>query len=825
MSSFADLNSAGARGITFEQATNDIKLSGDIRQIGEVSAMVAVTDGLLQYNGKKKYAKDIYDDIYYPKTPREQSAFNRSMANKTSGLKEGETKRIIVYTADNVYLITADGYMSGNIEQCISLNGSQKVINNYVQEWLNSDTSDEGFNILLETYGDESGGFDSFSLDVRDRRDENRNASVDSKKSYSRRAENTGAGFKDSEISKGKVTVASGVKLSKGEKAILSKIAKDSGVAVVVERFSGTDLASKGFYSGGVVHLNADRLSEGGFTYTGIHEVAHHLKAVNTEGYKAIESFVNNYYKEKGADLDSEVAKTQAYYKSKGVELTTEEAMEEIVCNTLSDIATDEDALSAFLGLDSKSQNKFIEVIKTLVRKLKEWANKFLKNTEYHSIVMNDADTLLSLAKQLRAELTKSKQKNNTADSGGAQYSFDKSVDSKMQKQDNKAITKNGGNDYGGENTKLLERREISAVGGNYDPVWEQSESAQQIFRYLGIFRANKTQEKTGVGETDSRWLAPNAFQQQIEKGFATGILRDLRGVKLSGRDVIGRTLSKELLNNLKDTIFKDENGNVLSLYHWTPNVFNVFRYGDIGFHFGTVLASHERYVMLKEENAKEGKNTPIGIYKEVYLNISNPIHMPDLGQWTAYDIAVFLEENGYISEMQYDRLSITEGFDDLSYDNPAINEVRKILTNHGYDGIVYYNESEDNQSISAIALYPEQVIMVTDNGMPVKSEKSSFGEIDEEYLSAVESGDMDTAQRFVDEAAEEAMKNSKIRDENGKLAKVYHGTESDDFYEFDKARRGQTDTVSGKDNKKGGLFETPNIIILSYKTQICQCK
>ena len=439
LSSFADLNSAGARGITFEQAANDIKLGGDIRQIGEVAARIAITDGLLQYNGKKKYAKDIYDDIYYPKTPREQSAFNRSMANKTSGLKEGETKRIIINTADNVYLITADGYMSGNIEQCISLNGSQKVINNYVQEWLNSDTSDEGFNILLETYGDESGGFDSFSLDVRDRRDENRNASVDSKKSYSRRAENTGAGFKDSEISKGKVTDASGVKLSKGEKAILSKIAKDSGVAVVVERFSGTDLASKGFYSGGIVHLNADRLSEGGFTYTGIHEVVHHLKAVNAEGYKAIESFVNNYYKEKGADLDNEVTKTQAYYKSKGVELTPEEAMEEIVCNTLSDIATDEDALSAFLGLDSKSQNKFIEVIKTLVRKLKEWANKFLKNTEYHSIVMNDADTLLHLAKQLRAELTKSKQKNNTAN-GGVKYSINESFYNQINTWDRETI-------------------------------------------------------------------------------------------------------------------------------------------------------------------------------------------------------------------------------------------------------------------------------------------------------------------------------------------------------------------------------------------------
>lgn len=90
---------------------------------------MAITDGLLLYNGKKKYAKDIYDDIYYPKTPREQSAFNRSMANKTSGLKEGKTKRIIIYTADNVYLVTADGHMSGNIEEVVSLNQNKNIVN------------------------------------------------------------------------------------------------------------------------------------------------------------------------------------------------------------------------------------------------------------------------------------------------------------------------------------------------------------------------------------------------------------------------------------------------------------------------------------------------------------------------------------------------------------------------------------------------------------------------------------------------------------------------------------------------------------------------
>jgi len=50
----------------------------------------------------------------------------------------------------------------------------------------------------------------------------------------------------------------------------------------------------------------------------------------------------------------------------------------------------------------------------------------------------------------------------------------------------------------------------------------------------------------------------------------------------------------------------------------------------------------------------------------------------------------------------------------------------------------------------------------------------------DADYLSAVERGDMNTAQRMVDEAAERAFAKSKIRDEDGKLMKVYHGTDAD---------------------------------------------
>ena len=57
--------------------------------------------------------------------------------------------------------------------------------------------------------------------------------------------------------------------------------------------------------------------------------------------------------------------------------------------------------------------------------------------------------------------------------------------------------------------------------------------------------------------------------------------------------------------------------------------------------------------------------------------------------------------------------------------------------------------------------------------------------DLDSDYLSAVERGDMETAQRIVDEAAEEAMRKSKMRTEDGRLRKLYHGTNTGDFTVF----------------------------------------
>ena len=64
--------------------------------------------------------------------------------------------------------------------------------------------------------------------------------------------------------------------------------------------------------------------------------------------------------------------------------------------------------------------------------------------------------------------------------------------------------------------------------------------------------------------------------------------------------------------------------------------------------------------------------------------------------------------------------------------------------------------------------------------------------EMDADYLSAVERGDMATAQQMVMEAAKLAMPNTKVVDENGNPKVVYHGTPNI-FTVFDKEKQGSS--------------------------------
>jgi hypothetical protein len=126
-----------------------------------------------------------------------------------------------------------------------------------------------------------------------------------------------------------------------------------------------------------------------------------------------------------------------------------------------------------------------------------------------------------------------------------------------------------------------------------------------------------------------------------------------------------------------------DENGEPMVVYHATLNDFDEFDVGsEMGSHFGNIKQAHS-ISFRKNGNFfyKYDQNTPRGqSIIPVYLNIKNPIRVSDIGS--------FSDTNRLRDEL------IDAGVKIDGRDLYA-DELKAILKEQGYDGIVYINKLE----------------------------------------------------------------------------------------------------------------------------------
>lgn len=359
-----------------------------------------------------------------------------------------------------------------------------------------------------------------------------------------------------------------------------------------------------------------------------------------------------------------------------------------------------------------------------------------------------------------------------------------------------------GGENSGNQNTELLAGREVSAVDRSGNSVWQQSANSAKLAGYLGQNSEFERKVPKGCRAGESGWVLQKVNTQSGQEGHAVSLLRRISRVVPSGKDTIGRIISPETSEKFANTVFKDEDGNLLSLYHWTTAEFEEFAKGEFGFHFGTLDAAHDRYSVAKEYNA----DTPRGNYKEVFLNITNPIELSDdLGEWEAGWVARQLLDMGIITEHQYDLLSLTAGFYETTYDNPAAKAVRDILERNGYDGIIYRNKSEDAGSFSVIALHPEQILTVAENGVlkensgviddtndiaPTNEVSSTEGGLFDEANTDIRYSLNDTNQKPVDKYTQKQYNDFGWARDIGAITK----NEVDDLYSKTKVKRSLKD-------------------------------
>ena len=152
-----------------------------------------------------------------------------------------------------------------------------------------------------------------------------------------------------------------------------------------------------------------------------------------------------------------------------------------------------------------------------------------------------------------------------------------------------------------------------------------------------------------------------------------------------STTDSQGRTLSKEQQEYFKDSKVRDENGDLIPLYHGTTKEFNIFdrdRAGSNGVWYGAGF-----YFTPSKENAANyagGK----GNVKEIYLNITNP-YIPTTDSINKDGSVNFAPSFYDDFENRFkDDISLIIDWDTINKEQKG-RAVRNILQDNGYDGII----------------------------------------------------------------------------------------------------------------------------------------
>ena len=135
---------------------------------------------------------------------------------------------------------------------------------------------------------------------------------------------------------------------------------------------------------------------------TALHEAGHMIKKTNPTEWQTLSDFVSDYLVRKGVDLNKMIDRTIERYGNRlqadEHENTRDAALEEIVCDTLMSIASDEKALNIALST-KQNKSKIAAAIKSLITKVKDWL--IGKSTNYGAKAFaKDLEALEKLAQR-----------------------------------------------------------------------------------------------------------------------------------------------------------------------------------------------------------------------------------------------------------------------------------------------------------------------------------------------------------------------------------------------------------------------------------------
>lgn len=176
---------------------------------------------------------------------------------------------------------------------------------------------------------------------------------------------------------------------------------------------------------------------------TALHEAGHMIKKTNPTEWRTLSDFVSDYLVRKGVDLNKMIDRTIERYGNRlqadEHENTRDAALEEIVCDTLMSIASDEKALNIALST-KQNKSKIAAAIKSLINKVKDWLIGKSKNYGAKAFA-KDLEALENLAKRFseaadtaRENITEQAEAQNGEKIDVEKSSLDEDYDSKDEK-------------------------------------------------------------------------------------------------------------------------------------------------------------------------------------------------------------------------------------------------------------------------------------------------------------------------------------------------------------------------------------------------------
>lgn len=197
---------------------------------------------------------------------------------------------------------------------------------------------------------------------------------------------------------------------------------------------------------------------------TALHEAGHMIKKTNPTEWQTLSDFVSDYLVRKGVDLNKMIDRTIERYGNRlqadEHENTRDAALEEIVCDTLMSIASDEKALNIALST-KQNKAKIAAAIKSLINKVKDWL--IGKSTNYGAKAFaKDLEALENLAQRFSeaADTAKENITEQTEVQNGEKIDVEKysmgSTDNIVQAEFEKKVDEIEKNTYNSNNVVIM---------------------------------------------------------------------------------------------------------------------------------------------------------------------------------------------------------------------------------------------------------------------------------------------------------------------------------------------------------------------------------